>query len=115
MAPSGAIFNGEIRNMKLVDYDPFFGISTYYKTQDGKGILSEVQDVEPFIDINKNIADSLDKRQNLWMVGEIPLTICHKWAIECGHKMFSKEWQEYSKKQLNNPDYKMFNQAKIKL
>lgn len=99
----------------LVDYDPFYGISTFYKTQDGKGVLSEVQDVEPFADVNRSIADNLDKTKNFWVVGEIPLTICHQWANECGHKMFSKDWQAYARTKLNDPEYRMFNQAKIKL
>lgn len=101
--------------MKFVDYDPFYGISTYYKVEDGKGILSEISDVEPFNLVNKSIGENLDKSKPFWVVGEIPLTICHQWANECGHKMFSKDWQAYAKKQLNHPDFRMFNQAKIKL
>jgi hypothetical protein len=101
--------------MKLVDYDPFYGISTYYKTQDGKGILTEVQDVEPFFDVNKRIGEGLNKKSNFWLVGEIPMNICYKWSVECGHKMFSKDWQEYARKQLKHPDYRKFNQANIKL
>lgn len=101
--------------MHFIDYDPFYGISTYHKKEDGKDIFVEVQDVEPFKDLNKSIANNLDKKKSFWLIGEIPLNICHKWSIECGHPMFSKEWQEYSKKRLNDPDYRMFNQSKVKL
>lgn len=101
--------------MRLLDYDPFYGISTYFKQEDGKNIISEVQDVEPFLDLNKRIGEGLNKKGNLWMVGEIPLSICYKWALECGHKAFSKDWQEYARKKLNDSDYRKFNQANIKL
>ena len=101
--------------MKLIDYDPFYGISTYYKREGDTGILTEVQDIEPFLEVNKRIADAHDKKSNFWYVGDVPLTICHQWANECGKKMFTKEWQEYAKKQLNHSDYRKFNQAKIKL
>lgn len=101
--------------MHFIDYDPFYGISTYHKRDGNKDIFVEVQDIEPFKDLNKSIASNLDKKKNFWVIGEIPLNICHQWSIECGHKMFSKEWQEYSRKKLNDSDYRNFNQAKVKL
>ena len=75
----------------------------------------DVQDVDPIIERNKFEAEGFDKKKNFWKVGELPLGICHQWSQECGKPVFSKEWQEYARKKLNDSDYRKFNVNKIKL
>lgn len=103
--------------MKLLDKDEFTGISTYFKHDPvtNKNIIMEVQDVDPILEKNKNEAQVFDKRRNFWKVGEIPLVICQKWADECGHPAFTKQWQEYALKQMDSAEYRKLNPNRIKL
>lgn len=103
--------------MKLLDHDPFTGVTSYFEKDHttGKSIIKEVQDVEPLINKNKIEAEAFDKRREWWKVGEIPLNLCYQWAVESGTKLWSKEWQEVCKKKLNDPDFRKFNVNKIKL
>lgn len=103
--------------MKLLDNDPFTGIKTYFEhnAETGKNILMHVQDVEPIVEFNKHAAGMLDKKKDWWFVGQIPNVICLQWAEESNTKIYSKEWVEYAKKKLKDPDYRAFNQNRIKL
>ena len=103
--------------MKLLDYDPFTGITTYFDhdAETQKNTLRYEQDIEPVIEANKHDAQFLDKKKNFWKIGTIPNNIIMQWSQECGHAPYSKEWNEYAKKQLNLADYRKFNPNKIKL
>ena len=103
--------------MRLLDYDPFTGLKTYFKhdAKEGKNIIMYEQDVQPILERNKFEAQALDRKKNWWKIGEIPASIQLKWAAECGHPPFSKEWSEYAKKQLNSRDYAKLNVNRIKL
>jgi len=103
--------------MRLLDYDPFTGISTYFEHDPiaKKNHLRYSQDVEPILDMNKFEAQALDKKKDWWKIGTIPNSIIMQWSIECGKPAYSKEWQEYAKKKLNDPDWRKLNVNNIKL
>ena len=103
--------------MRLLDYDPFTGITTYFEhdalTQ--KNTIKYSQDVEPIFEMNKFEAQALDKKKDWWKIGTIPNAIIMQWSQECGHPAYSKEWQEYARKKLNDRDYCKMNVNRIKL
>ena len=101
--------------MRLLDTDTITGTSTYFKKEDGKTLIKTTQDVDPILEYNRLKSEGLNKKEERWYVGTIPNVICMQWAKECGHKIYSKEWREYAFKQLNLPDYRKFNQNKIRL
>ena len=103
--------------MRLLDFDPFTGIKTYFEHDPltNKNTLRYEQDIEPIIESNKHDAQFLDKKKSFWKIGTIPNNIVMQWSQECGHLPYSKEWQEYAKKQLNLSDYRKFNPNKIRL
>ena len=102
---------------KILNHDSFTGITDYFEhdSATGKNIIQSVQDIDPILEINKMEGEYLDKRENWWKVGSIPLVMCQKWAEESGTIVWSKEWHEYAKKQLNHSDYRKLNPNKIKL
>lgn len=103
--------------MRVLDYDPFTGITTYFEhdAENKKNILKQVQNIDHIIEVNKREGELLNKKGAFWKVGTIPNVIVMQWSQECGHPPYSKEWQNYAKKQLNLPDYRKFNQNKIRL
>jgi hypothetical protein len=103
--------------MRLLDYDPFTGVTTYFEHDpvNQKNTIKYSQDVEPIFEMNKHDASQFDKKNNWWKVGTIPNNIIMQWSQECGHKPYSREWQEYARKQLNSTDYRKINVNKIRL
>jgi len=103
--------------MRLLDYDPFTGIKTFFEhdPKTNKNHIRYEQDVESILETNKFEAQALDKKKNWWKVGTIPNNVMLQWSIECGHPVYSREWQEYAKKQLTLPEYSRLNQNRIKL
>ena len=103
--------------MRLLGHDPFTGITEYFKhdSETGKNIIMSVQDCDPILEMNKRASEKLNKKGNFWYVGTIPNVILMRWAKECGHRMWSNEFNEYAKKQMNSGNYRAFNQNKIKL
>lgn len=101
---------------RLLDVDQY-GIKTYFETDrdTGRNIYHSVQDVEPIIEENKQILDPRKQKGNMKHVGQIPLLLCQQWATECGHKVFSKQWQEYAFKQFNSPEYRKLNPHNYKV
>ena len=72
--------------------------------------INTVQDVEPILRRNHELSTVLPNHAGdyRWRyVGEIPLVICQQWQKECGAAMGSKEFTEYDKKKLKDPDYKI--------
>ena len=97
--------------------DTLDGVTTYFEhdSKARKTILNHVQDVEPFIEMNKYLAEKLDKKKTRWFIGHTPDTLHLKWQEECGHKVYSKEWMRYAAKQMNKPEYRKFNPNGVKL
>ena len=103
--------------MKVLDFDPITNTTTYFQHDsiNQKNLITYSQDIEPIIEQNKRAAEHFNKKAKYWHVGTVPDVLIMQWAKECGHKPFSKEWQEYAKKQLDSSEYRKFNQNKIKI
>jgi hypothetical protein len=103
--------------MRKLDYDPFTGITTYMEHDPltGKNTVQYSQDVENIFNQNKIEAEQFNKKRSWWKIGTVPNNIVLQWSHECGHPPYSKEWQEYAKKQLNLSDYRKLNPNNIKL
>lgn len=42
-------------------------------------------------------------------LGSVPITIANKWSKECGAGIGTREFAEYAKKKLMDPDWKAFS------
>jgi len=93
------------------------GVKTYhsYDSNTGQNVIESVQDVEPFFERSKVLAEGLNKKEEWWYIGSIPDVVIMQWAKECGHKPYSKGWTQYAMKQLNDRDYRKLNPNNIKL
>jgi hypothetical protein len=103
--------------MKLLDYDPFTGLRTYFEhdPKTGKNTIQYQQDVQHILDANQFEAKALDKTKSWWKIGTIPNNLIMQWSVECGHPPYSKDWQEYSRKKINSPEFRKLNVNNIKL
>lgn len=102
---------------KLLDVDPLTGVKTYHSfdTETGRNIIESVQDIEPFFERSKVLADGLNKKEEWWPIGSIPDVLVMQWSKECGHKPYTKAWQEYALKQLNSNEFSKLNPNRVKL
>lgn len=100
----------------IIDHDAGRQQTDYLVTDtDGSMVIHSVQDAQDIVDHNARMAEHLDKKQDWWFIGSIPLSICHQWSQECGAKPFTKEWQKYATKQVQLPEYRKLNPNNIKL
>lgn len=101
---------------RLLDYDYFTGISTYheYDHKTKKTTIESVQDIDPYLTLNKQIEGNLNKKEHWWHIGVIPNVVLIQWQKECGHKIFSREFNEYSKKQQQQAEYRKLNPNKVR-
>jgi len=101
---------------RLLDHDELTGISTYheYDHANKKTIIESIQDIDPILALNKMRSGDLKKKENWWYIGTIPDTTILQWAKECGHNPYTKEWNEYSKKQLQKAEFRKLNMNGIK-
>lgn len=102
---------------RLLDVDPLTGLATYhdYDASTKKSTIFYEQDQQNALDRSKILADSLNKKEEWWPIGHISDLMILKWSKECGHKPYTKEWQEYATKQLNSREYRKLNPNNIKL
>lgn len=101
---------------RVVDYDPLTGIVDYaHLDGTGKAIIESIQDCEGIIEYNAKLSETHDTKKDYWRVGTIPLTVCWQWAKECGAKPFTKEWQAFAKKKMQDRDYRKLNPNNIRL
>lgn len=100
----------------FLSHDPEVGVTEYLHLDGtGKAVLESIQDCEPVLEYNAEMAQHFDKKDDYWRIGSIPLSICFEWAKECGCKPFTREWQAYAKKKLNHPDYAKLNPNRIRI
>lgn len=101
---------------KLLNYDPITrtkDIMHFDKT--GENIIESIQDCDDVLAFNASLEGKLDKKSDYWLVGSIPLGVCQQWADESETKVFSKEWQEFAKRKMNDPDYQKLNPNRLKI
>ena len=99
----------------LLDNDLETGKTDHLLERDGQYVIETIQDAQDVVDYNARMAAHLDKKQDWWFIGSIPLNICQQWAQESGTKVFTKAWQAYAKKQIQMPEYRKLNPNNIKL
>jgi hypothetical protein len=102
---------------RVVDYDPFTGMTTYhdYVESDGTTIVSRDQgDIAPLLDVNKALQNETDAtkqgiKNGWWHYAQIPNIVQEKWLLEHGVDVFQKEnWEKGGRvwKLLNDPEYR---------
>ena len=98
---------------RLLDHDPESKQSIYHSYDDHTRTttLETVQDVEPWLEANKALAnDPSYKQQGMktgwWHVATIPIGVQYKWMKDHGVDLFNKDHQSGVKRLLNDPDYR---------
>ncbi len=107
---------GSVMGRILLEHDVQTKQTTYlHRDPDGGYVQEIVQDAEEIIKYNAEKGKRLNRKGNWWFVGSIPLTLCQRWATESGTRVFTRAWQEYAKKQVQLPEYRMLNPNKLRI
>jgi hypothetical protein len=81
-----------------------------HEESDGTIIVEERQDCQSILDSNarkRNERFSSSSPEGFVQESyDIPMVLMHRWALECGHALFSKEFEEYMNRQLKQPEFK---------
>lgn len=99
---------------RLLDHDRETGTSIYhyYDNQTDKTIIETVQNVEPYLERNKRLANEntvrdLARKQNFVRVGSIPIGVQHEWMKKYGiMNVYGKEYRQKVLKLLQSAEYK---------
>lgn len=71
--------------------------------------IERKQDVEHILKAIHAMPDLMTRRQvagsGMKYVGSVPNLIAVKWATESGTRLYSKEWLEYARKQMDKPEW----------
>ena len=97
---------------RLLDYDPFTGISTtveYIEATD-ETVVGYEQDVEPILEANAVALGDLDAHKraakNEWAhYARVPLLLIEKWKQELGVDFFNRDHSKKVMKLINDRDY----------
>lgn len=83
---------------RLFDYDPLTGVTEYFHYDEATDTttIETVQDVEPFLDVSKGLAndDSYTKdgiKNEMWHYASIPVGIQMKLLVEHGVDVYNKD------------------------
>lgn len=97
---------------RLLDFDPLTGVKTYhdYDHATQQTVIERVQDVQPFLDANKSLAnDAGYMRKGIkqsWMhAATIPNIVQEQWYKE-GIDIFNKDHWRKVRQKLNSPEWK---------
>lgn len=97
----------------LIDIDPLTRTETwhYYDALTDETYIEEVQDVQPYLERNKRLANDADYRANgikesWWHAASIPNAIITKWLREFGVDVYNRDHWPRVKRLLNDPDYR---------
>lgn len=97
---------------RILDYDPFTGITTYfdYVPETDTSIVHREQDVSKLLDMSKAMANDGD----VWKQGVknswahyciLPNIVIEKWLNEYGIDVFNKDHEKAWLKLVNQPEY----------
>ena len=99
--------------MRLLDYDPTTGISTYhdYDPLTDETFIHYEQDVERIIEFNKALQNDTDYskqgiKKEWWHIAQIPIILQLKWLNEEGIDVYNKNHWPRVMQKLRDPDYK---------
>lgn len=98
---------------RLVEYDPFNGISTYCDydaVTDTLYTIEEYDDLAATLDACKALANDEEYtrkgiKQGWWHYAFIPNIIINKWLVEEGINVYRHEDQKKVHQKLNSPEY----------
>ncbi len=100
----------------VLDHDAETGTTEImHFEKDGRQIIETIQDCTDVVEYNRSLEGNLDKKKDWWHIGSIPLATCQKWAQESGTRVFSKEWQEIAKRNMNLPEYRKLNPNRVRV
>lgn len=98
---------------KIVDYDPFTGITTYfdYDHATDTTIVGAEQDVSRLLESNKILQnDESYTKQGIkdgwWQYASYPAVIIEKWLNEYGVNVFNKDHEKKVFELTNRPEYR---------
>lgn len=102
---------------RFFDHDELTGITSYFHDLPGDGFaIQSVQDVQPFIDLNKAKACNRD----YWKAGgdfrheaTIPIGVQHLWLEKYGIEVWNPEHMPDVVKKLNDGEWKYLKCAEI--
>lgn len=81
-----------------------------HQESDGTLIVEEFQDCEAILDSNarkRNERFSASSPEGFVQESyDIPMVLFNRWKLECGHEIFSREFEEYMNSQLKLPEFK---------
>ena len=95
---------------RYLGHDPALGMldSFHYDEDTQRFAIETTQDVQPFLDFNKEMANSGDgytpSRDMRW-IAKIPLIVVEKWRAEHGIDIFNKDHHAKIRALLNDPDW----------
>lgn len=95
---------------RFLGHDPAYGLTdAFHVDTDVRFAIETRQDVEPFLDNNKRLAndnDGYSPSRELRRIASIPLVIVEKWKNEMGVDVFKKDHQAKVRALLNDPDWR---------
>ena len=104
--------------MRLLDYDPLTGVSTYhdYDPLTDTTTIYTSQDVAPALEWNKALfkedgASARGKKIGWWHVASIPIGVQEKWLREYGVNIWDKDHLPRVKRLLNDPEWRYLRTA----
>jgi len=107
---------------RLFDYDPLTGVTQYFHYDEltGNWGIESVQDVEPFLELNKALQNDPEYsrqgiKQSWWHVARIPILVQEKWLREEGIDIYNKDHWPKVKQKLNDPEWRYLRTATGKI
>jgi len=102
---------------RLLDFDPLTGISEYFEATDTGFVVHTHQDVEPWIEANKqrqNLGRDAWRKQGDWRLeATIPIGIQYKWLTQYGIDVWNSDHRKAVVKKLNDPEWRYLKCAEV--
>lgn len=107
---------------RIFDYDEFTGEITWYDdTDDGFTLTTEAPDLSPILDRNKALAGGSGRdhwKGDFRLEASIPNIVLLDWATKDGvpaEMIYSDEYAKRIARRLNDPDYRHFKTADVRI
>lgn len=91
-------------------HDPALGLSEAFHFDESHFTIETKQDVEPFLENNKRLAndgDGYSPSRDWRRIANIPLGIVEMWRTRLGVDIFNKDHQPAVRRLLNDPDWRL--------
>jgi hypothetical protein len=95
--------------MRLLDVDPVSGSWEEFDYDDAEDLIiyKRYQDVEPVLDINKNLlTNDWSRKEWMWHAAQIPNIFVEKWINEDGVNVMKKENWPWLRRKLNDSEWR---------